>query len=119
MNLSILKGRLGNDPETYTYESGDIKVSFRLATTEKWTKNGEKKEKTQWHQCVCYRKTAEIAQEYCRKGQEIVTQGKVEYRKYEKDGQEKWITEIIVDRIDFCGSKSDNEATPADDGVGF
>lgn len=108
MNITILHGRVGKDPETR--EVKETKVSnFTLATSEKWKdKNGSKQEKTEWHNIVCWRGLASLAEGYIQKGAELIIIGKTQTRSWDdNDGNKRYMTEVVVDKIDFCGSKSD------------
>ncbi|MEP0365801.1 MAG: single-stranded DNA-binding protein [Cyclobacteriaceae bacterium] len=99
-NSVQLIGRLGNDPEIKTFESGKKMASISLATNETYTNNkGEKVEDTQWHNLVAWGKKADIAEKYLKKGSEIAIEGKLINRSYEKDGVKKYITEINLNEI--------------------
>lgn len=101
INKVILKGRLGNNPE-----NKNKVVKFSLATSEKWTdKDGQKQEKTQWHNIVAFGKLGEILEKYLSKGDEVLIIGKVEYS--ENDG--KYYTNIIANEFDFVGSSNKQE----------
>ena len=105
-NKVTLIGRTGKDVETVKFENGQLaKVS--LATSEHYTNaKGEKVEETQWHNLICYGKTAEIMQKYVEKGKEIAVEGKIMYGSYEdKDGQKRYTTEIRVEELVLLGSK--------------
>ncbi len=105
-NKVSLIGRTGKAVEIVKFENGQLaKVS--LATSEHYTNaKGEKVEETQWHNLVCYGKTAEIMEKYVEKGKEIAVEGKIVYRNYDdKDGNKKYITEIKVDELVLLGSK--------------
>jgi single-strand DNA-binding protein len=108
VNKVILVGRLGKDPETRYMTSGEAVTNATLATSENWKdKSGEKQEKTEWHNLVFYRRLAEVAGEYLKKGAQIYVEGKIQTRKYTtKEGQERYTTEIIVDQMQMLGSKS-------------
>ena len=108
VNKVILVGRLGKDPETRYMTNGEAVTNATLATSENWKdKSGEKQEKTEWHNLVFYRRLAEVAGEYLKKGAQIYVEGKIQTRKYQtKEGQERYITEIIVDQMQMLGSKS-------------
>ena len=112
VNKVILLGNLGKDPETREFENGKI-VSFTLATTDKayTNKQGQQvPEKTEWHNCVCFGHTADFVANYIRKGNKVYIEGKIRYRKYTaSDNTEKWITEIMVDRLDNLTPKSDSQ----------
>ncbi len=108
VNKVILVGRLGKDPETRYMTNGEAVTNFSLATSETWKdKSGEKQEKTEWHNCVAYRKLAEIIAEYVKKGSQIYVEGKLQTRKWQtKEGQDRYTTEIIVDQMQMLGGKS-------------
>lgn len=105
-NKVTLIGRTGKEVEMVKFENGQLaKVS--LATSEHYTNaKGEKVEETQWHNLVCYGKTAEIMEKYVEKGKEIAVEGKIVYKTYDdKDGQKRYITEIRVEELVLLGSK--------------
>ncbi len=108
VNKVILIGRLGKDPETRYMTNGEAVTNVGLATSETWKdKSGEKQEKTEWHNLVFYRRLAEIAGEYLKKGSMIYVEGKLQTRKYtDKAGIEKYSTEIIVNEMTMLGGKS-------------
>ena len=108
VNKVILGGRLGKDPETRYMTNGEAVSNATLATSENWKdKSGEKQEKTEWHNLVFYRRLAEIAGEYLKKGSQVYIEGRIQSRKYTtKEGQERYITEIIVNEMQMLGGKS-------------
>lgn len=108
VNKVILIGRLGKDPETRFMTNGEAVSNATLATSETWKdKSGEKQEKTEWHNLVFYRRLAEIAGEYLKKGSQIYVEGRIQTRKYQtKEGQDRYITEIIVNEMQMLGSKT-------------
>ncbi|MFA6015690.1 MAG: single-stranded DNA-binding protein [Gallionellaceae bacterium] len=108
VNKVILVGRLGKDPETRYMTNGEAVANATLATSENWKdKSGEKQEKTEWHNLVFYRRLAEIAGEYLKKGSQIYVEGRIQSRKYQtKEGQDRYITEIIVNEMQMLGGKS-------------
>lgn len=108
VNKVILVGRLGKDPETRYMTNGEAVTNVTLATSENWKdKNGEKQEKTEWHNLVFYRRLAEIAGEYLKKGSQIFVEGKLQTRKWQdKEGKDRYTTEIIVNEMQMLGSKS-------------
>lgn len=117
LNKVMLLGNLGKDPEIKRLESGVVKASFSLATSETYkNKAGEKITTTQWHNLVVWRGLAEIAEKYLIKGSQILAEGKITYREYEdKEGVKKRFTEIIVDNFTMVGNKKhhdDEEAPP-------
>ncbi|HEU0189058.1 MAG TPA: single-stranded DNA-binding protein [Gallionella sp.] len=113
VNKVILIGRLGKDPETRYMTNGEAVTNATLATSENWKdKNGEKQEKTEWHNLVFYRRLAEIAGEYLKKGSQIYVEGKLQTRKWQtKEGQDRYTTEIIVNEMTMLGSKSSGSSS--------
>lgn len=108
-NKAIIAGRLGKDPEVR--QVGDTKVvSFSVATSERFTKNGEQQEHTDWHNIEAWGKTGEFVEKYFKKGSLILVEGKIRYESYtDKDGHNKISTKIRCTSVDFVGSKqSDN-----------
>lgn len=98
-NKAILIGRLGADPEVRYTPSGDAVCNFSLATDEKWTdrESGEKKQRTEWHRIVAWKKLAEICGEYLIKGKQVCVEGKIRTRSWESDGVKRYTTEIVID----------------------
>lgn len=115
VNKAILLGRVGKDPEVRT--AGESKVaSFTLATTEKYkdSKTGEWKENTEWHNIVCWRNTAELAEKYVQKGMLLYIEGKLRTRSWDdKDGNKRYVTEIIADGVQFLEKRQDSAPAPA------
>lgn len=97
-NLVILIGYVGREPEVRESSSGEF-VKFPLATTEKWkNKQGERQEKTEWHNVVCYSEgLTNVIKNYVKKGDKIYIQGKLRTRKYESNGDTKYATEVVLD----------------------
>ena len=108
VNKVILIGRLGKDPETRYMTSGEAVTNATLATSENWKdKSGVKQEKTEWHNLTFYRKLAEIAGEYLKKGSMIYVEGKLQTRKWQdKEGKDRYTTDIIVNEMTMLGGKS-------------
>jgi single-strand DNA-binding protein len=109
VNKVILVGRLGKDPETRYMTNGEAVTNATLATSENWKdKNGEKQEKTEWHNLVFYRRLAEIAGEYLKKGAQIYVEGRIQTRKWQdkETGKDRYTTEIIVNEMKMLGSKT-------------
>ena len=100
VNKVILVGNLGGDPEVRTMQSGDRVANFSLATSESWKdkQSGQRQERTQWHKVVVYNQPlVNVAEQYLKKGAKVYVEGQVETRKYtDRDGQEKYITEIVL-----------------------
>jgi len=108
VNKVILVGRLGKDPETRYMPNGEAVTNCTLATSENWKdKSGEKQEKTEWHNLTFYRRLAEVAGEYLKKGSMIYVEGKITTRKWQdKEGKDRYTTDIIVNEMQMLGSKS-------------
>jgi single-strand DNA-binding protein len=108
VNKVILIGNLGRDPEVRYLPSGDAVANLNLATTEKWKdKNGEPQEQTEWHRVAFFGRQAEICGEYLRKGSSVYVEGRLQTRKWtDKDGIERYTTEIRGDRMQMLGSRS-------------
>jgi len=98
VNKVILVGNLGKDPEVKYMPSGDAVANLTLATSDTWKdkSTGEKKEKTEWHRVVFFGKLAEIAGQYLKKGSKIYVEGQLQTRKWQKDGQDHYSTEVVV-----------------------
>jgi len=103
VNKVILVGNLGRDPEMRRMPSGDAMVNLSVATSESWNdkSSGERKEKTEWHRVVIFNpRLAEIAEKYLRKGSKVYLEGQLATRKWtDKDGQEKYSTEVVLNRF--------------------
>lgn len=127
VNKVILIGNLGKDPETKYMSNGDAVTNIALATTEVWKdKNGEKQENTEWHRVTFYRKLAEIAGEYLKKGRSVYVEGRLETRKWtDKNGVDRYTTEVIATDMKMLGGKTSDahESRPANKqqstGTGF
>lgn len=108
VNKVILIGNLGKDPETRYAPSGDAICNITLATTDSWKDRatGEKKEATEWHRVVFFGKLAEIAGQYLKKGSQCYIEGSLRTRKWQdKDGQDRYTTEIRADEMKMLGSR--------------
>jgi single-strand DNA-binding protein len=112
VNKVILVGNVGKDPEVRHLDSGVAVASFPFATSESYTKNGERVTTTEWHNIVLWRGLAEVAEKYVKKGSKLFLEGKIATRQYEKDGQTKYFTEIVVNNMVMLDSK--NAASPAE-----
>lgn len=109
LNKVQLIGRLGRDPEMKYMDSGKAIANFTLATDESYKNNdGDKVERTEWHKLVMFGKVAEIAGEYLKKGSLVYIEGKLQTRSYDKDGETKYVTEIVGQNLVMLGSKSDS-----------
>lgn len=107
VNKVILVGNLGKDPEVRYMPNGDAVVNFSIATSESWkNKAGERVSRTEWHNIVIYRKLAEIAGQYLKKGSSVYLEGRIQSRKYTgKDGVERLAYEIIVSEMKMMDGK--------------
>ena len=107
VNKVILVGNLGKDPEVRYSANGDAIANITVATTDSWKdKSGDKQERTEWHRVSFFGKLAEIAGEYLKKGSQIYIEGRLQTRKWQdKEGQDRYTTEIIADRMQMLGSK--------------
>ncbi|MEX2379525.1 MAG: single-stranded DNA-binding protein [Vicingaceae bacterium] len=118
VNKVILVGNLGKDPEVRHLESGAVVANFPIATTETYKdKSGNRQEQTEWHNIVLWRGLAEVAEKYLRKGNQVYIEGKLRSRSWEdKEGNTRYITEVIGDNMTMLGSKgssSDNSSSSA------
>ena len=115
VNKVILVGNLGRDPETRYMPDGGAITNISVATTDVWKdKQGEKQEKTEWHRVAFFGKLAEIAGEYLKKGRQIYVEGRLQTRKWQdKEGQDRYTTEIIADRMQMLGSREGSGAPVA------
>lgn len=106
-NSVQLIGRLGNDPQIKSFDSGKKMATFSLATNDVYYNNqGEKVEDTQWHNIVAWGKKSEVIENYLKKGQEVAIQGKLINRSYEKEGEKKYVTEVVVSEILMMDKKN-------------
>ena len=114
LNKVTLIGHLGRDPETRYMTNGDAVCNFSVATNESWKdKNGQKQERTEFHNIVLYRRLAEIAGQYLKKGSLIYLEGKIQSRKYtDKQGIERTAYEIIGDEMKMLGGRDNQPAQP-------
>ena len=119
VNKVILVGNLGKDPEVRHLDNGIAVANFSLATTESYTnKQGERVNQTEWHNIVLWRGLADVAEKYLKKGNSIYVEGKISTRKWEdKEGNTRYSTDIIADKMTMLGSKSDNSNTPTESSV--
>ncbi len=114
INMAILVGRLTKDPETKTTNSGITICNFGLATSRDWkTEDGEKKEKTEFHNIVAFRQLATLCGKYLTKGRQVYISGEIQTRNYEKDGVKHYRTEIVADKVEFLGSPKEQSDIPA------
>src|SRR3989304_5373629 len=108
VNKAILVGNLGRDPEVRYSPNGQAGANVTLATSESWKDktSGEKQEKTEWHRVVFFGRLAEIAGEYLKKGAQIYVEGRLQTRKWtDKDGHDRYTTEIVANDMQMLGSR--------------
>lgn len=116
INKVILVGHLGRDPENRYLPSGEQVTSIAIATTDRWRDKatGDMKEQTEWHRISFFGKLAEIAGQYLKKGSQVYVEGRIRTNKYtDRDGVERYQTQIIADTMQMLGSKQDGSAQPA------
>ena len=116
INKVILVGNLGKDPETRYMPSGSAVTNLTLATSEAWKdkQSGEQQERTEWHKVAMFGRLAEIAAEYLRKGSQVYVEGKLRTRKWQdKEGKDRWTTEIVADEMHMLGGKGGGAAAGA------
>ncbi|MBI79247.1 MAG: single-stranded DNA-binding protein [Pseudomonadota bacterium] len=109
INKVILVGTLGADPKTSAMPSGSSVTNVSIATNESWKdkETGEKQDRTEWHRIAFFNRLAEIAAEYLKKGSQIYIEGKLRTRKWQdKDGNDRWTTEIIANELQMLGGRS-------------
>ena len=111
INKVILVGNLGKDPEVRTLENGAKVANFTLATSETYkNKEGQRVTTTEWHNIVLWRGLADIAERFLRKGNQVYIEGKIKSRTWDdKDGNKRYITEILGDNLTMLGSKRDSD----------
>lgn len=116
MNRATLIGNVGNDPKIKTFESGDEVANFSLATSKRWKNSkGEKQERTEWHNIVVRNQNLlPVIRQYVKKGGKIALVGEIQTREYDKDGEKRYITEIVIGafggEIELLGSKQEDYA---------
>ena len=108
VNLVILMGNVGKDPEVRSFANGDTVTNFSLATSDSWKDkvSGEYKSVSEWHNIVAYRKLGDIAARLVKKGSHVQVHGKIKTRSWEKDGQKHYKTEIEIDKLFLLDKKT-------------
>ena len=115
INKVILVGNVGRDPESRSFQDGTAVTNFNLATSESWTdkQTGEKKERTEWHRVVAFRRLAEICSQYLTKGKQVYIEGKLQTREWEdKDGNRRFTTEIVAQTMQMLGQREQGVSNP-------
>ncbi len=108
LNKVQLIGNIGNAPEARTMPDGNVVVNFRVATTEAWRdrESGERKEATEWHTVVCYRRLGEFVRDYLGKGRQVYIEGKLRTRKWtDREGIDRYTTEVVADEVQPLGAR--------------
>jgi single-strand DNA-binding protein len=120
VNKAILVGNVGKDPEVRHLDGGVSVSRFTLATSDSYkNKTGEQVKNTEWHNIVAWRQLSDLAEKYIRKGSQIYVEGKITNRQYDdKDGNKRYISEIVADSIRLLGRKEDSFGPPASNGNG-
>ncbi len=122
INEVTLLGNLGTDPELKYTDAGVPWCTLSLATNESYQpKEGERQERTEWHRVVCWNKTAELVSKHMSKGRQLYVHGRLQSRDYEKDGEKRYITEVVARRVLFLGGgqRQDNVPPPSDGDRGY
>lgn len=118
LNKAQIIGRLGNEPEVRYMPNGEAVANLSVATSERWKdKQGQPQEKTEWHRITMYRRQAEVAGDYLKKGSLVYIEGRLETRKWQdNNGQDRYTTEIIADRMKMLEGRQDGQAAPKQNG---
>jgi single-strand DNA-binding protein len=118
VNKVILIGNLGKDPELRYTPAGQPVATFSLATTERWNdRNGQRQDRTEWHNIVAWGKLGELVNQYLKKGRSAYVEGRITTRSWDdKDGNKRYKTEIVANQIQFLGSTGQGQASPESDG---
>ena len=119
VNKAIILGRLGKDPEIKQTPSGIVIATMTIATSEFRKKEGERVEETEWHRVTAIGKLAEIVNSYCKKGQLVYIEGRLRTKKWQKDGIDSYMTEIIADALQMItkGESKQKDERPAQDSL--
>ena len=116
VNKVTLIGNLGNDPELRSTQSGGAVANITLATSESWRdkETQETKERVEWHRVIFFGRLAEVVNEYLRKGSQVYVEGRIQTRKWQdKDGNDRYTTEIVANEMQMLGSRGTNSESPA------
>ncbi len=114
INKVILVGNLGRDPETRYSQAGNAVTKFGVATSDSWRdrQSGEQRERTEWHNVVCFSRLAEIADQYLKKGSKVYIEGSLQTSSWEQDGQKRYRTEVIAREMEMLDSRGGDAAPP-------
>jgi single-strand DNA-binding protein len=121
VNKVILVGNLGNDPEVRYMPNGNAVANLSIATSESWKdQQGQPQERTEWHKVTMYRRLAEIAGEYLKKGSQIYLEGKLQTRKWQdQSGNDRYTTEVIADQMQMLGGRNEGGNMGGGGGGGY
>lgn len=121
VNIAIVVGNLGKDPEVRFTQSGRAVANFPIATSESWTgQDGSSQERTEWHNIVVWGKQAESCGQYLSKGRQVFVQGRIQTRKWtDQNGQDRYTTEIVAQRVQFLGGGGGARASQESQDQGF
>ena len=112
VNKAIIVGNLGRDPEMQEIRGGQVVTKFSVATTRKWRdRDGERHEQTEWHNVVCWGRTAEVASQYLSKGRQVYVEGRLQTQSWEdkETGKKMYRTEIVADRLQMLGQRDSGD----------
>lgn len=108
VNKIFILGNCGKEPDVKVFDNGDQITNFTIATSDQWTdKNGEKRESTEWFNCVAYRQLAKIASDFIRKGSKVFVEGRIKTRSWEKEGVKQYRTEVEVLKLLVLDKRGD------------
>ena len=108
VNKAIILGNVGKDPEIKAAASGTVIANFSIATSDRFQdKDGNWQDRAEWHNCVAFKRTAEIVRDYVKKGTKLYVEGKIQTRSWEKDGQKQYRTEIIVNDLSLLSGRDE------------
>lgn len=114
INRATIMGRLGNEPEIRTTQSGTKVARLSIATSRKWKdRSGGEQESTQWHRVTLWDRLADIAEQYLHKGDRVYVEGRIEYSETEHQGQRRFWTEIVASELIMLGGAGERDAAPA------
>ena len=121
VNIAIVVGNLGRDPEVRFTQNGRAVANFSVATSESWTgQDGNPQERTEWHNIVVWGKQAEACGQYLAKGRQVFVQGRIQTRKWtDQNGQDRYTTEIVAQRVQFLGGAGGARASQESQDPGF
>jgi single-strand DNA-binding protein len=114
LNKLMLIGNVGKDPEVRLSKNGDAMATFTLATSYGYkTDAGDRDQTTEWHRIVMWRKLAEQAEKFVKKGRKLYIEGRVQTRSYEQNGEKRYVTEVVADRMEFLDSRNGGDEDDA------